>query len=490
MQFWDNIIQTAMLGTKRKQVTADELPGALSDAVTVITGNTNIDKEEQFLQIVSLAFNYRQSGVQPLHKEVVIPQAPAEEKPYCTSRASMVLKDILDEDANSLLQLWLQLCSRKGQLMLPYLLPVLLDKATQQKKLRTLVEDCMGKRGEWLCTFNESWNFTAAETEEDHWLTGKPEQRKEVLEQLRTTNPALARQWIQETWSQENANSKAELLKAFNVNPEAKDVEWLESIITEKSQKVKDEALNILRQIPSSSIIQHYWQLVRESVKLKKESAFLGLTSKNVLTIQVPEGINEVGIEKISNQKEFTDEEFILYQLVGYIPPHFWEEYLQSSPAEILQLFGRHKTSAKLIPAIVIATGRFKDLTWAPLFTADKERHYVSLLPLLSDTERDAYLLRNFEQIIDMVIPFLTQENTREWTLPIARAVLKHTAANSYQYNRSFYNRYIHFIPVEIAAELDNFLPTEAYQQHTWRTNADYIRKLLQLKQRTTQSFS
>jgi hypothetical protein len=490
MQFWNNIIQTAMLGTNKKQVTAGELPEALSAATTVITGNTNIDKEEQFLQIASLAFNYRQSGAQPLHKEVDIPVAPAEEKPYCTPKAFQVLKDILEEESYTLLNGWLQLCSRKGQLVPPSLLPILLDKATQQKSLRTAVENCMGKRGEWLSAFNQSWNFTAAESEEDRWLTGKPEQRKEVLEQLRITNPALARQWIQETWAQENANSKAELLKAFHVNPDAKDVEWLESIMSEKSQKVKEEVMNILRQIPSSTIIQHYWQLVQESITLKKESAFLGLSTKNVLTIQVPAGINEAGIEKVSSQKEFTDEEFILYQLVGYIPPHCWEEYFKLSPADILQLFGRHKTSEKLIPAIVIATGRFKDLTWAPLFTGDKDRHYVSLLPLLSDTERDAYLLKNFEQMIDMVIPFLTQENTSEWKLPVARAVLKHTAANSYQYNRSFYNRYIHFIPVEIATELDSFLPTEPYQQHTWRTNAEYIRKLLQLKQRTTQSFS
>jgi hypothetical protein len=483
MQFWNNIIQTAMLGTNRKQVTAGELPEALANAATIITGNTNIDKEEQFLQIASLAFNYRQSGAQPLHKEMSIPPAPAEEKPYCPAKANMVLKDILDEDTYSLLQLWLQLCSQKGQLIMPYLLPAILDKA---KSLRTLVEDCMGKRGQWLSAFNEAWNFTAAETEEERWLTGKPEQRREVLQQLRLSNTPLARQWIQETWAQENANSKAELLKAFNVNPEVKDVEWLESIITEKSQKVKDEALNLLRQIPESGIIQHYWQLVRESISLKKDSGFLGL-GKPVLNIQVQSGINEVGIEKVSSQKEFTDDEFILYQLIGYIPPHFWEEYFKSAPEDIVQLFNK---SAKFIPAIVIATARFKALTWAPLFTGDKERHYVSLLPLLSDTEREAYLLRNFEQMIDMVIPFLTTENTREWTLPVTRAVLKYTAANSYQYNRGFYNKNIHFIPVEIIPELDSFLPAESYQQHTWRANTDYIRRLLQLKQRTIQSFS
>ena len=168
MQFWNNIIQTAMLGTGKRQLTASDLPETLS--IDPITGNTNIDKEEQFLQIASLAFNYRQSGIQPLQKEGInIPVAPPEDKPYCSPKAFMVIKDILEEDATVLLNLWLKLSAEKRQLIPPSLLPALLDKANSQKSLRTNVENCMGKRGEWLCGFNENWRFSVAESEEDKW---------------------------------------------------------------------------------------------------------------------------------------------------------------------------------------------------------------------------------------------------------------------------------------------------------------------------------
>src|SRR4051812_36223476 len=161
MQFWNNIIQTAMLGTDKKQLSSAELPEALAAISTVITGNTALDKEEQFLQLASLALNYRQSGTQPLHKEGInIPLAPPEEKPYCNNRASGVLKDIVEEDSHPLLILWLQHCANAAQLAPPSLLPVLLDKATQHKTLRTAVEKVMGKRGEWLCAFNPNWQFT------------------------------------------------------------------------------------------------------------------------------------------------------------------------------------------------------------------------------------------------------------------------------------------------------------------------------------------
>lgn len=489
MQFWNHIIQTAMLGTDKKQVTAAELPGALAEASTIITGNTALDKEEQFLQIASLAMNYRQSGTQPLQKEGInIPLAPPEEKPYCNNRAAGVLKDIVEEDSNPLLTIWLQYCINAGQLAPPLLLPVLLDKATQHKTLRTAVEKVMGKRGEWLCGFNPNWQFTAAETDEERWQTGKPEQRRQVLQQLRSTNPALARQWLQETWAQENANSKAELIKALEVNLSEKDLEWLESLATEKSQKVKEEVLNLLKRLPGSSIIQMYWEVVQESVTVKK-----GLL-RSTLSVHLPTDINQAifttGIEKLSsNQNNITDDGFVVYQLMTFIPPHFWETYLKDTPENIIKLFGRDKVSAELINAIGLATGRFRESAWTKFFIHDEKKIYYDLLPMLSDAERDEYLLTRFEHMAEAAINLLTKDNTSEWKLPIAKAIFKYIAANPYQYNRSFYGRNIHLIPVQMLEELDTFIPSEEYQRNTWRNTSEYVRKLLQLKQRTIQSF-
>jgi hypothetical protein len=490
MQFWNQIIQTAMLGTDKKQLTAGELPEALAEVSTVISSNTTLDKEEQFLQMASLAMNYRQSGTQPLQKaDISIPLAPPEEKPYCNNRAAAVLKDIVAEDSNPLLTIWLQHCVSAGQLAPPSLLPVLLDKATQHKSLRTALENIMGKRGEWLCGFNPNWQFTAAETDEERWQTGKPEQRRQVLQQLRSTDPALARQWLQETWAQENANSKAELIKALEVNLSEKDLEWLESLATEKSQKVKEEVLNLLKRLPESSVIQMYWEVVQESVRLKK-----GLL-KSTLSVQLPTDINEAifktGIERLSgNQNNITDEGFVIYQLMTFIPPHFWETYLKDTPENIIKLFGRDKISEELIKAIGMATGRFKDSAWTKFFLHDEKKIYYDLLPMLSETERDEYLLTRFEHMAEAAVNLLIKENTSEWKLPIAKAVFKYIAANPYQYNRSFYSRNIHLIPVQMLEELDSFLPAEEYQRNTWRSTSEYVKKLLQLKQRTIQSFS
>ncbi|SFD01949.1 hypothetical protein SAMN05518672_10167 [Chitinophaga sp. CF118] len=492
MQFWNHIIQTAMLGTDKKQIAISELPEAMANATTIITGNTAIDKEEQFLQIASLAANYRQSGAQPLHKEgITIELAPPEEKPYCSNRASGVLKDILDEDSNPLLALWLEHCVSAGQLTTPLLLPLLLDKATQHKTLRTNVEQCMGKRGEWLCGFNKNWQFSAAETDEERWQTGKPDQRRQVLQQLRNTNPALAREWLQQTWAQENANSKAELIKALEVNLGAEDVEWLESISTEKSQKVKEETLNLLRQIPSSTIIQQYWQIVQQAVTLKKESAFLGLGSKTALSIQLPAVVDDkifkTGIEKLSNDKAVSDEDFILYQLISFIPPDFWETHFNETPTVIYQLFSKHEN---LLPALGEAAGRFKNRTWAPLFTGNTGRHYLSLLQLLPAKVRDAYVVKHFDDMQEMVIPFITQDNMPEWSMPVAMAAIIYTASEPSQFTRSFYSKNIHLIPVQMAAELANCTPADPYKHYTWRSTSEYLLKLLRLKERIIQSFS
>src|SRR5688572_20509252 len=139
MQIWDQIINTAMLGTDKRTFGASTLPPELASAVVLIQNNTT-DKEEQFLQTASLVFNYRQCGVLPLQKEgVTIAKADREEKQYCSPLAMQTLKDILDAESNSLLQFWLQLCKTKARIINPELIPLLLNVGTQQKKLQNLI---------------------------------------------------------------------------------------------------------------------------------------------------------------------------------------------------------------------------------------------------------------------------------------------------------------------------------------------------------------
>src|ERR1700761_7402583 len=102
MQFWEEIINTALLGTEKRAVAIGQLPEGLSRVAERIAGGDS-DKEEQFLQLAAVAFNYRQSGVMPLQQEgVELSPALPEELPYCSGRAVQLLKDILEDDLTTL----------------------------------------------------------------------------------------------------------------------------------------------------------------------------------------------------------------------------------------------------------------------------------------------------------------------------------------------------------------------------------------------------
>src|SRR6185503_2060582 len=113
---WNNILHTALLGTDKQSLRPEELGEDLSPIAEQIDTSTQ-DKEEKFLQIAALAFNYRQAGLIPQRNESAQLSKPApEERSYCSPQAMQTLNDVLAEENTSLIALWLQLCRVSGQL--------------------------------------------------------------------------------------------------------------------------------------------------------------------------------------------------------------------------------------------------------------------------------------------------------------------------------------------------------------------------------------
>ena len=495
MQFWDTIINTAMMGTDKKQVSTSDVPPALEEIVTIIQQNAAKDKEEKFLQLASVAFNYRQCGILPAGKEIIMPVAPQEERAYCNMTALQVLKDILIEESMPLLRCWLQHCYDKHQIVFAENVPVLLSLAAQQKKLQFLVASCCGKRGEWLAGFNPDWNFSSTQTGEELWQTGTLEQRKEVLKQARKKDPDKARECVQQTWLQEDANTKLSLLEILYDNTGERDIAFLESLSSEKSKKVKETALELLKEIPGSTILKEYENVIAQGVNIKKEKALLGLSSKSVLNFQlplsIPDSIFKSGIEKLSSQKNVSDESHIFYQLIGFISPAFWEDHLGGSPSEVIDLFKRSDEGKRMIPAIGIAVGRFRNASWAKLFIEEENSFYVDIVPLLEKKEREQYLLKfiGIENTRDNAVQQALQAEN-EWGTDLAKGIFKHAAKNPYQFNKGFFNQYIHLLPVQIVGELERCTPSEEHLRNSWSNLSEYIIKLISLKIQTIKAFN
>lgn len=491
MEFWNNIINTALLGTDKRQVVSNELPAELAEVYEQFATNETLDKEEKFLQITSVAFNYRQCGTMPfIKKDLVFEKASLETKAYCNTIALQALTDILEEQSYSLLKFWLLYCYKLQQIVLPEIIPTLFAIAANKKHLSHLIIECCGERGFWLSRFNPTWNFYAPENDIDAWQNGTAEQRKKVIKKLHQSEPAKAREWLQQTWPSENANAKAELLKQLATSVTADDADWLESLQEKKSQKIKDVLLGLLKQIPASSIVGSYRNIVEKSITLKKEKAFLGMVNKTGLHIQlsgIDENIFKTGIEKLSNTKEFTDDEFILYQLMQFNPPENYETHFNSSPELVIDYFQKEKATQKFLGALVDSIVTFKNNKWANAFMQHSDKFYSSLLPVLSEDEQDKYSVKFFDKEPDNIIR-LAKERQSEWSVELTKAIFKHTAKQMYQYNRTFFNECILLIPT-IVGELEKCTPQEEDFRNAWSSMSEYISKLISLKLQTIQAF-
>jgi hypothetical protein len=493
MEFWDTIINAALMGTDKKQISANDLPPAIGEAAVLISENPEKDKEDKFLQIAAILLNYRQCGTKPLHKEISIQAADAEEKQYCSQKGLDVLKDIILEDNIHLLNFWLKHCNDKRVIVMPEMVPVLLGKSAEHKKLQYLVAACCGKRGEWLGKLNTAWNFSSTQTGEELWQTGTFEQRKEILRQIRTINPAKGREWVQQTWPQEDAASKTALLEILADNLSAADIPFLESLDTEKGKKVKEMAAQLLKQIPGSAIIRMYEKMLSQSVHVKKEKALLGMMSKTVLVCKLPDNpddaIFKTGIDKLSNIKELSDDEYVISQLLEFVPPVFWENHLQMSPAHIIDLFQKDPNGKKLIPAFVRAISRFKDAGWALNFMDHSQVFYIDIIPLLQEQLQEQFSNKLFDRYPDDVIQYAVRRKS-EWSIELAVKIIRHAAKNPYQYNRSFFSQQIHLLPVNISGELETCTPQEEHFRSGWNSMSDYIMKLTSLKIQTIKAFT
>jgi Family of unknown function (DUF5691) len=485
MERWNNIINTALLGTAKKQADNHGLNGPLQTAADTILGNTAADKEEQFLQLASVIYNYRQSGTQPVTAAVQpVPVCAAETKACCPPAAIRVLQPVLETDSIQLLLLWLEYCTNANLLLPPAQLPVMLDKAWRNKSLRVLTAAAGGHRAEWLGQFNPDWNFSrVAETPEERWENGATAQRVEALKEIRATDPAMALTWLQQTWPKESATVKAELLTVLEQPPLATDITWLESLLSEKSKQVKEILIRLLKKLPGSSLHEQYWQIVAGAIQAQEDGH---------VVVALPElkddRIFQSGIEKLSNDKKISDDTHILYQLISLVHPSRWENHFGRTPAEVVSLFLRYEALQPFVPALVQAITWFEDQQWATTFMQHSETFYIDIIPMLPTDQQQQLSEQFFDQYPETIIKYASN-NPAEWSVALCTKIMRYAATQPYTYNQLFMNNVIRQIPVAISATLDNIVPAESYHVGYWNNIKVHLGRLLQAKSQLPGSF-
>lgn len=493
MESWNNVINAALLGTEKKPLRKEEVDEAFAQSIEAMEQRT-ADNEERFLQTAALVYNYRQCGFLPVKKEAFsLPLSEAEEKQYASALAHAVLKDVADSGSASLLEFWLEQCSHKGQIVLPDLLATLFDLGIIAKRLQPLLKTVGGKRGEWLTQFNEEWAWNQSASDEELWQTGSLAQRKALLAQWRKNDPAKALEALQQTWLQEAVAAKAALLEAMFVNLSENDLPWLEEVAKEKGKTVAAAAERLLRIIPSSTTVQRYQHVLKQSIRLTTSKGLLGIGSKTLFTVKLSDEGRDVFKVTADEErdKNVSDEGFILNQLISRVPPRFWEEVFSPDRKKLIALFAAEETAGPFTPALVKAAVRFHDLDWLrDLLATDEATFHDGALPVLPQAEAEAYALRfmNDEKAAASALLHVG-DFEREWSLPFTKAVLRYTAQSPYQYNAAFYNNLARLLPVHAVGELEKCTPKEEHLRYMWSSLREHITRLLTLKLQTLKAF-
>ena len=116
-----------------------------------------------------------------------------------------------------------------------------------------------------------------------------------------------------------------------------------------------------------------------------------------------------MGIEKLSNRKEFNDEEFIIFQVIQFVPPVFLEQHFLLTPSKIIQVFQKEEVKKKFIPAIVAATLQFKDMKWANPLMKDSQIVYLNVIPFRPLQEQEFYSNKCFTGNEESIITQVSQ---------------------------------------------------------------------------------
>lgn len=492
MEFKDSIINTALLGTGKKQLEIDELPSALhADFETIQLYNE--DTETRFIKTAALALNFYRAGAQPVKINVEYDECIAEQLEYCSAKAQSILKELLADKHNTLIWFWCIQCSSRKQIVQPDILPSFLDWGQATKNWsRDLLVPVIGQRGIWLSKYKPQWQFVQVENELPEWDTATLNQRIGYLKKMRVESPVSALEKIQSIWKEENAAGRAELLATLAINLSVSDESFLVSILSDKSKVVKDNALALLKSIPNSSIINSYRAVLRKSI-LIKNSKLLGLINKTSIEIRLNfdnEEIFTTGIDKLSSDKNITDDDHILAQLIAEVAPQFWTEHFVLELPEVVKLFAKRDELKKFKRAFCNSVIKFPDTVWVKEILTQFEDSDVRLLNILPANERQLFAEKFTRQYLEEVINALRTDNIVEWEVSLAQTIITETAQNPHRFNKVFYESISVYLPATLIAKLSHIQVSDDWRKKSWENLSVEIEKLITIKESIkTQAF-
>ena len=223
-------------------------------------------------------------------------------------------------------------------------LPMALVAGQRNVALRVALLPVLGTRGRWLAARNPQWRYATAldgdvmaagQQESTHWSQGSQADRLLFLTNLRSHDPAAARDLLAAGIGELSAKERAELIPLLNPQLGADDIGLLTSLLRDRSREVRSIAASLLARLPDS---EHAQRLIAWMAPLVNSRR--GLIGKS-WSCEAPETADpqwpHAAIEVARPQHEALGERaWWLYQLARQVPLRWWEQHTGMDPSQLV----------------------------------------------------------------------------------------------------------------------------------------------------------
>jgi hypothetical protein len=500
MALWDDLVKSALIGTERqpKPVAAD---GKLGEVLARIPTS---DPTTAFLSTAATVRLYDQAGRRPpVAPASTSHPAPADDLPTIGSRTAHFLKMMIGGSEHaSVLPEALDKIAASGKRVPAEMLPSLLEMARNLTAIRPPLMKVLGGRGRWLAAQNPAWAMFAtapsesggdivsqAEADESVWQTGGKAARVALLRSLRMTRPIRARLLLENTWSSETADDRAEFLRLFTVGLSSDDEPLLESALDDRGREVRRTAAELLSQLPRSALVA---RMTQRAAALLAWSAGRKPHVEVTLPPEPDKAAQRDGVELKPFQDGIGQKQWWLFQTIAAVPPSHWATAWGQTPQAILAA-AKGEWADLLHEAWLVAADRFRDTDWAEaLWGLDVPRRFraptgpertgLSALSPARQAELLAARIRSDPDAGKNDSPTLALLRTLAipWTEDLGRAVLdlaRAAAGNAkLQGNWTLKSALPEFaakMPTSLLGEAGAGWPTDAKSWDQWKSAVD-----------------
>jgi hypothetical protein len=254
-----------------------------------------------------------------------------------------------EHDHEAVLPEWLKAIAAQGKRIPDEAIPLLLDLGRKRGSLRDLINPVAGARGRWLAmeATPKDWGWIAMKNPERVWIEGLPAKRREVLEYLRKTDPAKARELLQDGWDTTNVKDRERYISALWLGLSAEDEPFLEAALDDSFDDVKRIAREMLATIPESRFYARMVARAEAAITLKKNKK--GETSFDIKMLEtLDDSMKRDGFNIPNGMPDAEKSKTLMLQLLSRIRPEWWRNHFALTTDEVLQAFESTKTALPL----------------------------------------------------------------------------------------------------------------------------------------------